>query len=131
MQVSNVRPLPTANVARPAANNAPAAKAPNPTNVPVKAQAGGQSGFGGVLKALFLDGFGSLSGLMSIGNDMKELKSDSGNKTAHVVEVAGDVLNIVSWPAAFIPGYGKLIAGGAQLLGMAVKVTGEMMAGKN
>jgi hypothetical protein len=126
MQVSNVRPV-VSNI-RPAVITP--AKPVEPTKVPVKAQAGGQSGFGGLLKALFLDGWGSLSGLLSIGNDMKELRTDSENKTAHAVEVAGDVLNIISWPTAFIPGVGPAIAGAANLLGLAVKVTGEMMAGK-
>jgi hypothetical protein len=129
MQVSNVRPV-VSNIRPAVVSNAPAPKPVAPTNVPVKAQAGGQSGFGGLLKALFLDGWGSLSGLLSIGNDMKELRTDAENKTAHAVEVAGDVLNILSWPTAFIPGFGPAIAGAANLLGMAVKVTGEMMAGK-
>jgi hypothetical protein len=105
-------------------------QAPAP-KAPVKAQAGGKSGFFGLVKALFLNGFGSVSGLLSIGNDMKEVRTDAPSKTAHVVEVAGDVLNILSWPAAFIPGYGRAIAGGLTLLGLATKTTGEMMAGKD
>lgn len=130
MQVSPIRPmsLPTQN-ARPAVQR-PAGPVVE-TKEPPKAQAGGQSGFFGLLKSLFVQGFGSLSGLLSIGNDMKELRTDSANKTAHTVEVVGDVLNILSWPLAFIPGPGKAIAGAAMLAGWAVKVTGEMMAGKD
>lgn len=130
MRVSTIRPA-VMPAARPAAAKPAAQAAPAPQQAPVKAQAGGKSGVFGLLKALFLNGFGSVSGLLSIGNDMKELKSDPANKTAHVVEVIGDVLNIASWPLAFIPGYGKAVAAGATLLGLAVKTTGEMMAGKD
>ena len=132
MRISAATPAVRRPAAAPVARAAvmPEEKGPQPA-APIKAQAGGQSGFFGLVKALFLNGFGSVSGLMSIGHDMKEMRSDTANKTAHVVEVAGDVLNILSWPAAFIPGYGKAIAGGLTLLGLATKTTGEMMAGKD
>src|SRR5687767_2887363 len=81
---------------------APAApKAPTPA-APIKAQAGGRSGIGGALVGLLLNGFGPISGLVSIGNDVRELKTDPGNKVGHMVEIAGDVMNIASGIVGFV-----------------------------
>ncbi len=107
---------------------APAApKAPAPAT-PIKAQAGGRSGFGGALVGLLLNGFGPISGLVSIGNDVRELKSDPNNKAGHVVEIAGDVMNIASGVVGF---FSKPAAALLALGGMVVKTTGEMIAGRD
>jgi hypothetical protein len=130
----SINPVRPATAYRPAANagavttaEAPKGQAPAPA-APIKATAGGRSGVGGVLLGLLLNGFGPISGLLSIGNDVRELKSDPGNKAGHMTEIAGDVMNIASGVAGFVsaPLAGLLAVGG-----MVVKTTGEMIAGRD